>query len=118
MTLGHVVATTKIRMTTFGQQNTFDPNELINSKGVDIVKDIIRNIQPDDRQNGGLTIEEAVENSMNALAKGDDEEIRRMCEGGANWSRGKSALKRKETMHALRYTDTMSTKAHAQQLSI
>lgn len=46
-------------------------------------------------------MQEAVENSMNAIVNNDDNEIRRMSEGSA-WSRGKSVLKRSETIRALK----------------
>ena len=45
MTLGHIISTTKIRMTLFGKNKRFDPNKLIQKQGVNIVKDIIRNAQ-------------------------------------------------------------------------
>lgn len=39
---------------------------------------------------------------MNAIVNNDDNEIRRMSEGSA-WSRGKSVLKRSETIRALKH---------------
>ena len=56
--------------------------------------------QPDEKDQG-LSMEQAVENSMNSLLKGDSEEIRRMSEG-SQWNRGKSMLKRSETIKALK----------------
>lgn len=46
MTLGHIVSSTRIRMSMkWNSKNAFDPNEFIDKKGVEIFKDIIRNVQ-------------------------------------------------------------------------
>ena len=55
-----------------------------------------------DEKDDGITMEEAVEKSMDALVKGDSssEAYRRMS-NESDWSKGKSMLKRKETMRVL-----------------
>lgn len=47
-------------------------------------------------------MQEAVENSMKALASDDDTEIRRLS-SGSGWARGRSLLKRTETIKALKH---------------
>lgn len=100
MTLGHIVSTTKIRVRKLGQKHKFDANALIDKQAVDIVKSLIKNVQPGQKDQ---TIEEAVEESMTALAQGDENELRRMSEGTELWNRGRSVLKRTETIKALRH---------------
>ena len=97
MTLGHVISTTKIRTRLFGKQEKFDPNDMLNKEAVSIVKDLIKNVQPDERDQG-LSMEAHVEKVITA---GDENEIRRMSDG-ALWSRGKSQLKRSETIKAMK----------------
>ena len=100
MTLGHVISTTKIRFALFGEKNKFDANDMLNKQAVNIVKEMIKNVQPDERDQG-LSMEDAVEQSINKVIKGDENEIRRMSDG-ALWSRGKSQLKRSETIKAIK----------------
>lgn len=46
MTLGHIVSSTRLRMAfNWKSKDTFDANEFIDKKGVEIFKDIIRNVQ-------------------------------------------------------------------------
>merc|ERR1719242_141587 len=102
VTLGHIISTTKLAPL-FKPQKKFNVNDEIDKKGVEFVKSIIKNVQPDDRDDG-INIEEAVEKSMIAIASGDADELRRMSEGTALTRRGSSTaaqLKRTETMKAL-----------------
>ena len=87
VTLGHIISTTKLAPL-FKPQKKFNVNEEIDKKGVEFVKSIIKNVQPDDRDDG-INIEEAVEKSMIAIASGDADELRRMSEGTALTRRGK-----------------------------
>ena len=86
VTLGHIISTTKLAPL-FKPQKKFNVNEEIDKRGVEFVKSIIKNVQPDDRDDG-ITIEEAVEKSMIAIASGDADELRRMSEGTALTRRG------------------------------
>ena len=86
VTLGHIISTTKLAPL-FKPQKKFNVNEEIDKKGVEFVKSIIKNVQPDDRDDG-INIEEAVEKSMIAIASGDADELRRMSEGTALTRRG------------------------------
>ena len=89
VTLGHIISTTKLAPL-FKPQKKFNVNEEIDKKGVEFVKSIIKNVQPDDRDDG-INIEEAVEKSMIAIASGDADELRRMSEGTALTRRGKGS---------------------------
>ncbi len=100
MTLGHIVSSTKIRMKLFGKTKAFDPEKFIKKKGVSIIKEMIKTVSPDERS-AGISMQEAVESSMQELADNNPEAIRRMSEGG-EWSRGKSMLKRSETIKVLK----------------
>ena len=86
VTLGHIISTTKLAPL-FKPQKKFNVNDEIDKKGVEFVKSIIKNVQPDDRDDG-INIEEAVEKSMIAIASGDADELRRMSEGTALTRRG------------------------------
>ena len=88
-------SSTKIRMTLFGKNRKFDAIKALDKQGVSIVKDIIKNVQPDERESGS-SMEQLVEKSMDALAKGDQDAVRRMSEGFE--LKGKSILKRNETI--------------------
>lgn len=100
MTLGHIVATTNIRLTLFGKRRKFNVDELVDKKGVDMVKNMIRTYKADEKETE-TTMEQAVENTLKALATGDDKEIRRVSDTSVLTS-GKSALQRKQTVNALR----------------
>ncbi len=97
MTLGHVISTTHIKFALFGKEDKFDPNAMLNKEAVSIVKDLIKNVQPDEREEG-MSMEAHVEKVITA---GDENELRRMSDG-ALWSRGKSQLKRSETIKAMK----------------
>ena len=96
MTLGHVISTTKIRFAIFGKQDKFDPNDMLNKEAVSIIKDLIKNVQPDEKDQGF-----SMEAHVKKVITGDESEIRRMSDG-ALWSRGKSQLKRSETIKAMK----------------
>lgn len=102
MTLGHIVSSTKIKLTFGNKKEQFDGDKFLQKNAVQMFKDLQSTYVPDsDKQNKNL--ESVLEKAMDLVANNDDTTIRR----ASNMSQGRgNLLRRAETIKALKRRQT------------
>ena len=92
MTLGHIVASTNIG---FLRHKRFNSEEYLNNHGVAVIKEIQDTLEMD---KDGITLEEAVEQTIKNITTEDDETMRRL----SKTSNINNNLRRADTISALK----------------
>merc|ERR1712227_884131 len=102
MTLGHIVASTKLGLFGAGRRH-LNPEEFLNKHGVEVMKEIQDTVEP---PREGVTMEEAVEQELKNITEGGDDVKRRLSRTATikNLHRSDtiSALKRKQSKYGER----------------